>query len=176
MKSTRKIAFCGVLCALSTVILLATFFPYATYALAALAGIVFIPAALEMGPRYGICCYVVTALLASVLTPDPEAKVLFVLFFGYYPVLQLRLQLWHKTVASWVVKLAVFNVAVVSGFWIATALLGVSTDEFTIAGVYLPGILLLLGNVVFVVYDVALVRVGVLYRVRIHPLVSRYFR
>ena len=176
MKTTRCVALCGAVSALSAVMLLMTVFPYATYALAALAGIMLIPAALECGTRYGVIAYVVTALLSLLLTPDIEAKWLFVLFFGYYPIVALRLQLWYKVVLAWVVKFAIFNAAAVAGFFLLITFMGVPKDEFTIGGMYLPGVLLLLGNAVFVVYDVALVRVTAMYRVRLHPYVVRLMK
>lgn len=176
MKASQRIAFCGMVSALATVVLVATVFPYATYALAALAGIVMIAAALELGTRYGLLCYAVTALLALLITPDPEAKLLFVLFFGYYPTLQLRLNLWQNRILALVVKFAVFNVAVIASFFLSIYVMGIPKDSFTIAGVYLPWVLLMAGNVVFAVFDVALTRVSALYRVRIHPVVKRMFK
>lgn len=176
MKTTQRMALCGVTAALATVVLLLTVFPYATYALAALAGMVLIPAALECGTRYGVLSYAVTALLSLLLTPDIEAKWLFILFFGYYPIVQLRLQRWHRVGVAWLLKLVLFNAAAVIGFWLLTTFMNVPKDEFSIAGVYLPWVLLLMGNVVFCIYDVALARVAAMYRVRIHPLVTRFFK
>jgi len=176
MKTSQRIAFCGMVCALAIVVLMATVFPYATYALAALAGIVMIAAALELGTHFGLLCYAVTALLALLITPDPEAKLLFVLFFGYYPTLQLRLNLWQNRALTLIVKFAVFNAAVIAAFFLAVYVMGVPQDSFTIGGVYLPWVLLILGNIVFVVFDVALTRVSALYRVRIHPIVKKIFK
>lgn len=175
-KTTQRIALCGVTAALATVVLLLTVFPYATYALAALAGMVLIPAALECGTRYGVLSYTVTALLSLLLTPDVEAKWMFVLFFGYYPLVQLRIQLWRRTAAVWLVKLALFNAAAVVGFWLLTMFMNVPKEEFMVAGLYLPWVLLLMGNVVFLLYDVALTRVTAMYRVRLHPLVKRLMK
>ncbi len=176
MKTTQRITFCGVTAALATVVLLLTVFPYATYALAALAGMALIPAALECGTRYGVLGYAVTALLSLLLTPDVEAKWLFVLFFGYYPIIQLRLQLWCRVVAAWAVKLVIFNTAMVVGFWLLTTFMNVPKEEFTIMGMYIPWALLALGNIVFVIYDVALTRVTAMYRVRLHPFVKRLIK
>ena len=176
MKTTRRIAFCGVLCALSTVVLLLTVFPYATYALAALAGIVLIPAVLECGTHYGVLSFAVTAVMALLLTPDVEAKWLFILFFGYYPIVHLRLSIRHRAGVAWAVKLLIFNAALVADFLLLTMFLHVPKEEFTIAGFYVPWLLLLMGNAVFLVYDIALSRVAALYRVRFHPLIARLMK
>lgn len=176
MKRSQRMTFCGAVCALAVVILLASVFPYATYALAALAGIALIPAALELGTRYGVICYVVTAVLAALLTPDPEAKILYILFFGYYPCVQLRLNLFRNQVIAWVIKFLIFNAAVVGGYlWMMYAV-GLPEDAFTIAGINMPLVFLAAGNAVFAVYDVALCRVAAVYRVRLHPMVRKLFR
>lgn len=176
MKSAQRITFCGVLCALSSAVLLASVFPYATYALAALAGILFIPAALELSTRYGVFCYIVTTLLALLITPDPEAKLLFVFFFGYYPLIHLRLAICHHKLLAWGVKLLIFNAAVLSAFAILINIVGIPFEVLRIGSFDLTWVLLPMANAVFVLYDIALVRVAMLYRVRLHTLVKKLFR
>ena len=173
MKPTQRIAVCGVTVALATVVLLMTVFPYATYAFAAFAGMLMIPVTLECGVRYGVLAYVATALLAFLLTPDFEAKTLFVLFFGYYPLVHLRLQRCRNKWLSSGIKLMLFNVAAIADFLLMTRVMNVPSDEFIIAGVFVPWVLLIAGNVLLVVYDLALTRVGVFYRIRIHPILKR---
>ncbi len=176
MKPSQRLATCGVTSALATVVLLMTVFPYATYALAAFAGMLMIPAALEYGIRYGVLSYGATALLALFVTPDPEAKALFILFFGYYPLVHLRLQRMRNRCLSWGIKLGLFNVAAVLDFLLMTHVMNVPAEEFTVAGVYVPWVLLIAGNVLLIVYDIALVRVGAFYRIRIHPLLKRLWK
>ena len=174
MNKTRKLTFCAVMSALATLVLVMTVFPYATYALAALAGMLLIPVAQELGTRYGVCCYVVTAVLSLLLTPDPEAKLLFIFFFGYYPIAAIRLQLWQRRRAAWIIKLLVFNISAVMAYM--AFVMAFSPDEpvLAIGGVSLPLVFLAAGNVLFVVYDVCLVRVTAMYRVRVHPFVKHF--
>ncbi len=172
MKKTQQIAFAGVLCALSAASLLLTFIPVTTYALAALSGILLMPAAIELGTGRGLACYAVTSALALILTPDIEAKVLFIAFFGYYPIIQLRLVLWRNHVAAWVVRYTVFNVSMIGGY----AVLGIIVGFETLFDVWwMAAVLLVLGNAALVLYDYALKLLASLYRVRLHPLVKRLF-
>ncbi|MBQ9413962.1 MAG: hypothetical protein IJU16_02415 [Clostridia bacterium] len=175
MKAAKRIAFCGVVSALAVLPLLMTFFSYATYALAALGGILLIPVAVELGSRYAFACFAVTALLGGLLAPDPEARVMFLLFFGYYPILHLRIALWQKPVLAWVVRLLIFNAAMIASYFAAVLLLGIPADSYSIGGVELPGVLLLLGNVAFAAYEILLSRLAAIYRVRWHPRVKRLF-
>ena len=176
MKPTQRLALCGVTAALATVVLLMTLFPYATYALAVFAGMLMIPSALECGTRYGVLTYIVTALLALFLAPDPEAKALFILFFGYYPLVHLRFLVRHHLWLVWLVKLVLFNIAAIADFGVMMFVLNVPKEEFMIAGVYVPWVLLIAGNVLFLIYDTMLVRVETFYRVQIHPQLRKIWK
>lgn len=83
-----KVAFCGVMAALSLVVmLLAGVVPVATIALPAVAGCLLIPVVVEAGLAWGFGVYGVCSVLAFLLVPDREAFLFYALFFGYYPVL-----------------------------------------------------------------------------------------
>jgi MFS family permease len=178
VKQTSKVALCGVLSALSVMLMLLTVIPIATYALPAMAGAVLIPIVVEAGPRWGWMSYAAVALLCLLIGPEPEAKVLFVTFFGYYPVLKAQLERLHKRWVEWVIKLAVFNVAIVGSYLLMTFVLHLPMD-FDLFGldirVFLLG-MLIAGNVVFVIYDLALTNVITAYWVRLHPKLTRLFR
>ena len=83
-----KVALCGVVSALSVVLMLMTgIVPIATIALPALAGCLTIAIVAETNVRYGFAVYCVVSVLAILLTPDREAILFYILFFGYYPTL-----------------------------------------------------------------------------------------
>ena len=69
-----KVALCGVVSALSVVLMLMTgIVPIATIALPALAGCLTIAIVAETNVRYGFAVYCVVSVLAILLTPDREA-------------------------------------------------------------------------------------------------------
>ncbi len=176
MKISRRMAFCGILCALSVVTLLMSVFPYVSVGLAALAGAALVPAAMEIKTRYGWLCYAASALLAVLIVPDFSAKWLFILFFGYYPLVQFRVNLWFSKTAIWIVKLFVFNVACIGSFFFVTYVLGERRFlDMLLEYPFLMASIILL-NMLFVLYDVALNQVVGFYRVRIHPFVTAFLR
>ena len=87
MKPTGKVALGGVLAALSLTFMLLTFFPFATYALPAIAGAVLIPFVVEVNAKSAWLVYAAVAILSLFISPDIEAKTLFISLFGYYPIL-----------------------------------------------------------------------------------------
>ena len=169
------IAFCGIITALSTVLMMCTgLLPVATYALPALSGVLMILVVVELGRQWAFPVFVATALLSSFLAADKEAVLLFIVFFGYYPILKSLLEQIRQKWLSWLLKFIVFNAAMITGFFAAVYLLMVPIEEFTIGTVFLPWILLILGNIVFLLYDYAVSGLVVLYFQRFHGLFSKW--
>ncbi len=153
-RNGAKIAFCGIAAALSLVILLMTVIPITEISLAALAGIVGIPVVVEFGRKYGLAVYAAVSVLSLILIPTLEGKALYIAFFGYYPVVKSALETRRlPRLAEWGVKCAIFNAAVIAAYFLMLTLFGLPADSFTIRGISLPWVFLLLGNAVFFVYD-----------------------
>ncbi len=179
MKNTSRVALGGVFGALSLLTLLLTVFPFATYALPPLAGIMLIPIVIEYGKKWAFLTYASVSLLALLLVPDTEAKLLFIAFFGYYPIIKAVLESFRSRVWEWVAKLGIFNGTVVVSY-VVLASFGLPLEEFRIEGVALPltaflALFLLVGNVIFVLYDIGITRSLPLYFVRIRPIFDRFF-
>lgn len=175
MKRSAKVAFGGIFSALAVVCMLLTAFPYATYGLPALAGIMLLPVALECGSRWAVGSYAVVSMLAFLLAPDMEAKLLFVLFLGYYPTLKLWLDGLNK-LPQWLLKLGLFNAAAVGGYLLLLFVFELDPDTFQLFGMNLPLVFLLLGNVVFWVYDRGLSNGILIYETRWRDRISHLWR
>ena len=154
---SARLALLGISSALAVVILLFTLIPTANIALAALAALTAIPLVIELGKKAAMLHYVAVAILSLLVVPDPEGKGLYIAFFGYYTVLKAVIEerRWPRW-AEWGVKLAVFNAATVTAYWVMLTFVGLPPDSFTIAGVSLPWVFLLAGNGVFLLYDRAM--------------------
>ena len=93
MKNSMKLALCGMMAALSTVLLFLTgAAPVATLALPAIAGCLLIPVVVEVGLPWAFGVYGVCSVLGVFLAPDRQALLFYVLFFGHYPALQQAMQ------------------------------------------------------------------------------------
>ena len=87
-KATMRLAFCGVMTALGTVLMLmGGVIPIATYCVPMIAGLVLLAVLLEYGLRWGWMVWGCTALLTLLMGADKEAA-FFYLFFGCYPMLK----------------------------------------------------------------------------------------
>ena len=86
---SQKIALCGMLGALSVVLLLlGSALQIGTYAAPMLAAFLLIPVLEEYGTRYALTLYVCVAILAVLFVPETELALFYVLVMGYYPVLR----------------------------------------------------------------------------------------
>ena len=174
MSKSGKIALGGLLTALGVVLMFLTgLIPIGTYALPAIAGVLLIVAVIEIGAKWAWMIYAAVAVLSLLFAADKEAALLFVLVFGYYPVLKSFLERISNKVLSWISKFAVFNVAVVACFFLAVNFLQLPEDSFTVFGIYLPWVFLILGNAVFLIYDIALSGLVATYVEKLHHRVTK---
>lgn len=177
MSKSGKIALGGLLTALGVVLMFLTgLIPVGTYALPAIAGVLLIIAVIEIGLKWAWMIYIAVAVLSLLFAADKEAALLFALFFGYYPVLKSLLERISNKAASWVSKFLVFNIAMVVCFFLAVALLQIPEESFTLFGVYLPWVFLILGNIVFFIYDIALSGLVMTYFEKLHPKIKKMLK
>ena len=175
MKNTGKITLCAMLSALSSVFMLTSYFPYLTYAIPAVAGLLIMIAVIEIDVKWASLSYAATAVIVA-LTAEPEAKMLFVLFFGYYPILKAVFEKLKSRVLEYLLKFAVFNAAVIVSYGFVAALIGVDLSDMGDFGKYTSIVLLVAANVVFPIYDAAVSKMAAFYIVRLHPQISKIIK
>lgn len=146
--------------------MLLTIIPIATYTMPALAGMVLIVVVIENGYSTAAMVYAAVSFLSLFICPDKEAAVLFVGFFGYYPILKGKLEKIRSRALEYAAKFLVFNIAVIASYLVIIYLFGLQgvLEDVGPLGQYSVLALLALGNVVFWIYDVALSRIITAYR------------
>ncbi len=171
MKS-RPIALCGVLTALAVVLLmLGGVIPIAVLCAPILAMVVLLPVLEELGPRAAWTSYAAAAILALLLTADRETALVY-LFFGWYPILRPRIAALPSRPLRVLVRLAGCNAAIFLLYGIVLRLLGLTADLLEAAW-FFNALLLLMGNVTFLLVDLVLGRYSALWRRRLR---RRFFR
>lgn len=157
-QSTLRLTLSAALAALAVaVMLLSAVIPVGTYALPCIAGVFMAVILAECGGKWALGAFAVSAVLSLIFAYDKEAAVLYLLFFGYYPVVRQALERRvRQKPLRLIIGLTVFNAAAVISFFIGSWLLSVPAEEYTLFGLYLPWVFLLLGNLLFLLYDRAL--------------------
>lgn len=175
MKKTGKLTFCATMAALASAFMISSLFPYLTYAIAAVAGLFIMVAVIETGEKWAFATYLISAALVLILPADYESKLLFVMFFGYYPIVKALLEKCKNRVVEYIAKFAVFNGAIILSYGVIVRLLSIDTGDMGEFGKYTYLILLVAANIVFPIYDLAVSRVASFYCARIHKTVSGVF-
>lgn len=158
MKS-RKVAFGGIIAALSLVLMLLTgVLPFGTYALPAISGILLTAIVIEFGIPWAIGVYAGVSVLSFLLVSDKEAALYYTLVLGVYPILKSFFERIRIKWLSIVLKLVYFNIIAVATFYISVYLLSVPIESFSLFGVNMPLLFLILGNAVFIAYDICVTR------------------
>lgn len=171
MKKINKLTLCAMLGALATVFMLTAYFPYITYSVPLAASVFVMIAVIESGKRWGLFTYVVTAAL-TLLFAELQAKLIFVCFAGFYPVLKAIFEGFRSRIPEFVLKFVTFNFCVITVYLLFAQAFGLS--EMSDFGIYGLLILLLGANFVFLIYDVILTRLASFYMWRLHHIVERF--
>ena len=159
--NAKRIALCGISAALSLLFMFMTWFPFATYALPAIAGVILVIPVIEYNRRVALVAYAAVSILSFLIAPDREAALLFVAFFGYYPIVKSLLERIPSRVIEWVLKIVIFNASVIAAYMVIIHLFQMTDllKEFNEFGAWGAPVLLLAGNAVFILYDIAATQV-----------------
>ncbi|MCC8123506.1 MAG: hypothetical protein LIO58_08190 [Oscillospiraceae bacterium] len=164
------VAATGIIAALSLLTLyISAILPVAQAGLVAVAGVFVGCVVVSVGLAAGLCGYVVVSLLGLLLVPEKGCVLLFILFFGLYPILKSLFER-HLSIAAWPLKFAFFN-AMLLLLWFALR---------TILLPFLPTrldalpILLIVGNLAFLIYDIGFSRLMTFYAVRVDRVLHRH--
>ena len=164
-RQSRKAALCGVMAALSVVILcLGGMIPLATFACPMLAMLCLIPIVCEYGAGTAMLLYGAASILALLLGPDKEIALLYV-FLGWYPGIRIRMAVIPRPV-RWAVKCALFTLAVMAMYALILYLfrLEAVVEEFAGYSTAMVLALIMLGNITFLAFDRVLDRMTCAYR------------
>ena len=147
-EQSRRMAVCSVAAALGVVVLLlGAVLELGIYVCPMVVGLCLIPIGRRFGVKYQLLLWVVISLLSLLIVPNPEENLVFAGLFGWYPALQPRMQKLPKILRA-LLKLLLFNAVVIA---LETLVLYVLVPEAVDSAMLV--LLLLLGNVMFVMYD-----------------------
>ncbi len=167
-KKTQELALAGMLGATAVVLLmLGGVIPLATFSCPVLASFAILIAGEECRRSYAWTCFAAAAILGLLLGPDKESALLFA-FLGYYPLLQPKLEALRPAALRLALKLALAVAAVGAMYALILFVfrLEAVVQEFYAASPAVLWSTIAMGFVLFLVYDLALRRLGALYRYR----------
>lgn len=169
---TRKLAVAAMLSALGVVILyLGSIINVLDLTMVALASIMIFFAVIEMGNPYPYLIYLVTGVLSMLVLPDKFAALTYLAFGGIYPIFKQMFEKLHHII-EWILKMSFFNTVLSVLIAVSVYILHIDDSDLGYSLV-----IYLLGNLAFVLYDIAMSRLVVLYLVKLRKRfnIQKYF-
>ena len=173
MKTVKKTALAGLFSALSVVILLlGSIIDVLDMSVAAIASFIVALILIELKGKYPWLVYAVVSVLSTILLPNKFGVLLYVCFFGWYPMLKFVLDSKLKNAALRALcKFAAFALGTASMLLLYVKLFsGVIFEE----GQNLIALTVILSVLAFFVYDLALGRLLLLYCVKWRKYIEKY--
>lgn len=170
-ESSMKMAFCGLLTALSASLMLAGgIIPIATYCVPMAAGLLLLPIMVEFGKKSAWIAFIATSLITLFLGFDKEAA-LFYLFIGYYPLVKWDIDRIKNKMLRVFCKLLLYSVSIVAMYLALGYLMNMNAvlAEFSEMGMLFLCLLMILYNICMLLYDRLLFPMVFLYAQRIKP-------
>lgn len=129
----------------------------------------------RLGVRYGLVSFAAVGLLTMLFTANYEASMMFIFLLGYYPIVRQYIMKLKHAALRWVTKIALYAVAAVSCYFVLINLFGMKQllEDMGEFGQYGQWVLLGLGAVAFVLYDLFLGLFFPFYEKVLKPKISK---
>ena len=162
-KRVKKLSLCALLCAVSVVLMLVGCFIQSLDLSAAIAaGLTVAVAMIECGMSWSVMLYATTGVMALVLLPAKTPALFYLLIGGIYPILKALVERIKKRSVVWAIKLVGFNLFYTALIAVGKFLLNINDPIFSF-NIFVYA----LGNLTFILYDIAFTRLAALYVTRI---------
>ena len=147
-----NIALGGILAALAVIIMsMGTLIPATAYTCVMLCMLILQLVLRTCGSRIAWAWYGAVAILSLLMAADKEAAAIF-LALGYYPIVKPKLDCRK---GKWFWKALFFNFTILTVYWLMMHILGFEelAAEFSETSQFMTVVLLLMGNVLFLLVD-----------------------
>lgn len=175
MKNSKVIAYSGVATALSIVMLfLGSIFWVLGYTMPLVASLVMIILLDSISQKSALLTFISTSIISFILLNDKECVLLYILFFGYYPLIRDKINDIKPKFLSYLLKFITFNAAMVLTQVLCVYVFGIPFDDML--GKWGIVLFVLCLNLVFVVFDKLYTLLLRLYRIMLKKKVEKYIK
>ena len=174
-KKSLRVAMCGLAAALSVTLMFLGGVVYVfAYAVPMLLGLISVMIKKSFGTSSAVFVYIAVSVLSFILVPEKESVLMFVLFFGYYPIIRESFEKIKSKVIRLILKLILFNASLAAIELLCVFVFGIPFFE---DGLFSWGLLIGFAaamNFVFIMYDFLLKTFLILYEKKIEKRIKKY--
>ncbi len=131
---------------------------------AAFSSLIIVLSVVEMGTGYAFLVYCVTSTLCLILFPTFFITPMYVLFVGIFPIIKYYFEKLNKLVA-FLLKIGFTNLMLAVLLYLGSYIFGIKDDTAA-------WIIILLGNIAFVLFDYALTGLVAIYEAKIRKKIG----
>ncbi|MBR3970320.1 MAG: hypothetical protein IKJ87_04505 [Ruminococcus sp.] len=171
-KVSYRVALGGIVSALCLLCMfLAGIMPLFYLILPMAAGMLLMIIAEEVSVGWAWLTYLAVDILSLLITADKESALVFIMLFGHYPMVRLMIEKLKFKPLKYILKGLIFNVCAVSFFLVTVFIFGIDQmmTDMEELGQFGGAVFLILGNIVFWLYDFNLGAIYVLYLKQLLP-------
>lgn len=177
MKKAYKIAVCGMCTALSVVLMFLGGVLYVfSYTTPLLLGIIMLMVNRTFGRSAAVTTYFASSVLSMILVTDKESVLLYVLFFGYYPILKNKIDSLKFKPLRIFVKLILFNFSLAAAELLSYYVFSIPFFEDGSKSVWIVIAFTAAMNVIFALFEFLLNKYFVLYVNKFEPEIKKLFK
>ena len=171
---SNRIAFCAMMAALGTVImLLGGIIPVFTYCSPIIASLILLVVLAQYGVKYSIMVWAITGLLSMLIGIDKEAA-FFYIFLGWYPIAKPYIDKIRNPAVRFILKLAIFSIAIFAMYGLIFFVLQMTEIIESFTGSRIINIIFLITLVlVMMLYDISINRIFSYIVKNILPLINK---
>lgn len=170
-----RVALGGIVSAFCLICMFLTgIFPLLNLTLPMISGTLLLIVVEEVGLAWGWLTYAAVSLLSLFITYDKEAAMIFILFFGSYPLLRRIIARLRPKLLRIVIKLLLFNCSMVAYFYLNIWLFGLTElqESFAELGRYAGAVVLIILNPFLLIYDYLMDALCEVYRLKLKPRIT----
>lgn len=169
-ESIKQLSLSALISALITIILIfGTFLDILDLACVSFSAIIIAVSQNILARKYTYLIYAVSSALSLILMPLRSCSLMFVFFFGYYPILRKEIFRYIKAKKICLILLfIVYNFSMSLLFTIFKSIFGIYSEP-----VYMYVILFVVSNVYFFVFEILMSRIHILYEYKIKNLFKK---
>ncbi len=172
-----KVALGGVTAAVSLLLMiLSGVIISLEYAIPMMTGALLMMLVVEFGKGFAFLIYIAVGIISLLILGNKEPAVMYLMFFGYYPIIKSILEKKFNGLLCWIFKYLIFNAAMISSYFVVTKIFMISFDDFKEFGRFALLVFLLAGNVLFLMYDILLTRLVSIYIYKWQKHIRRVFK
>lgn len=152
MKKSTSVSFAGIMAGLSfTLLYFGSVMWLFAYAAPMVCGLIMMMLNKTFGKKYALCVFLSVSILSILFLPDKDAGLVYLFFFGYYPLIKEKLEKIKPKAICVLLKFIIFNAGILTSQLVLIYVFGIPLENDF--GKWAIPLFIVLFNLFFITYE-----------------------